>query len=302
MSSYPKEPLKENPSTYVVQDRGNLHEMRRLEVQDMLVTTGMGGVLPEIADPTSLRSVLDVGCGTGDWLIETAKTYPMIEQLFGGDISSKMLDYARIKAETQQVSERVQFKAMDALRVLEFPDSSFDLVNQRLGLSWLRTWEWKKILIEYQRVTRPGGIIRITESDLIFESNSPALTKLNNLLLQAFRASGRFFTERSDGMTSELVRLMRQHNIKNVQSHLHTLVFQAGTEAGQSFSEDMAYGFRTALPFMHKWIRVPSDYEEIYQQALKEMQATDFVVTWTLLTAWGTRSQDGVRLLMRGLQ
>src|SRR5579859_4380934 len=98
MSPYPTEPLREHPSTYVVQDRGNLDEMRRLKIQDMLVTTGMGGVLSELPDPTSLRRVLDVGCGTGDWLIETAKTYPTIEILFGGDISGKMIEYARAQA------------------------------------------------------------------------------------------------------------------------------------------------------------------------------------------------------------
>ena len=42
----------------------------------------------------------------------------------------------------------------------------------------------------------------------------------------------------------------------------------------------------------HKWTSVPDDYEEIYQQMLTEMQQPDFVATWTLLTAWGTRSPD----------
>jgi hypothetical protein len=49
-----------------------------------------------------------------------------------------------------------------------------------------------------------------------------------------------------------------------------------------------------------KWTAVPSDYEETYQQALKEMQQPDFVAKWTILTAWGTR-RDGGRLSMRGL-
>lgn len=30
------------------------------------------------------------------------------------------------------------------------------------------------------------------------------------------------------------------------------------------------------------------DYDAIYQQALKEMQQSDFYVTWNFLTAWGT--------------
>src|SRR5215469_2417565 len=96
----PTKPENEHPSAYFVQDRSNVEEMTRLSIQDKMLTTGMGGVLPELADPTNLRRVLDVGCGTGGWLMETARTYPTIEKLIGADISLKMLAYARNQAET----------------------------------------------------------------------------------------------------------------------------------------------------------------------------------------------------------
>ena len=205
--SYATVKLREHPSTYFVQDRSNLEEMTRLEIQDHMLTVGMGGVLPELADPTSLRHLLDVGCGTGGWLRETALAYPTIEILFGGDISGKMLTHAAALAEAEHLSERVQFRTMDALRALEFRDSSFDLLNQRLGTSWLRTWEWTKILVEYHRVVRPGGIIRITESAIV-ESNSPALTALCNIVLEALYHSGCFFTQSHDGIIGKLPQLM----------------------------------------------------------------------------------------------
>lgn len=292
---------REHPSTYFVQDRSNQEEMNRLEIQDKMITAGMGGVLPELSDPTLLRRVLDVGCGTGGWLIETAKTYSTIEKLVGADISGKMLDYARAQAEAQQLEKRVLFQTTDALRALPFADDYFDLVNQRLGVSWLRTWEWRKILLEHQRVCRPSGIIRITEG-IGAESNSPALTKLNTIALSAFHHSGNLWTAQSSGITDEVVRLMTQHGIQDVQSKVHTLVYSQGTNAHQSFCEDMRRVFRVALPFFHKWTRVPNDYDEICEIALKEMQSADFVATGTLLTAWGTRSDKGGRLLMRGLQ
>ena len=295
------EPPREHPSTYVVEDRSNRQEMERLDIQDKMLTMGMGGVLPELADPGSLRRVLDVGCGTGGWLIETAQTYPTIEKLVGADISGKMLDYARTKAEAQQLGKRVQFKTMDALRVLEFPDASFDLVNQRFGFSWLRTWEWRKLLLEYQRVCRPGGIIRITETEPGLQSNSPALLKLSSITLETFFNSGRLFTKSNEGITGELVRLMTQYNIQDVQSRVHVLVHRAGTVEFQYFYEDIKHAYRTVLPFFQKWTRIPRDYEETYQQALKEIQQPDFVATGTLLTAWGTRSHSGEDMLMRGL-
>jgi ubiquinone/menaquinone biosynthesis C-methylase UbiE len=300
--SNPREPSREQASTYFVEDRSSLDEMARLEVQDQMITTEMGGVLPELADPTMLRRVLDVGCGTGGWLMKTARAYPMIEKLVGTDISSKMIAHARAQAKALGLDERVDFQTMDALRMLEFPAASFNLVNQRLAASWLRTWEWKKILLEYQRVSRPGGIIRITESNFIFESNSPALTKINALTLEAFYRSGRLFTPSGNGLISELVRLMTQCGIADVKSRVYTLVYRAGTETGQQFYEEALRSFRLFLPFYQKWTRVPEDYKETCQQALEEIRHPDFVGTWTLLTAWGLCSEEEKSISLRGLR
>src|SRR5262249_31999611 len=150
------------------------------------------------------------------------------------------------------------------------PPASFDLVNQRLGFSWLRTWDWKKLLLEHQRVCRPGGIIRISEPTLAVESQSPALTTLLESILTAFHHSGRLFTERSDGVISELVPLMEQHGIQEVSSQVHTLIWRAGTPEGDSFYHDILHLFRTVLPFLEKWTRVPDDYRTLHQQAITE--------------------------------
>src|SRR5262249_30880903 len=101
---------QEHPSTYFVQDRSNVDEMTRLRIQDQMVTAGMGGVLSEQDDPARFQSVLDVGCGTGDWLIEVAKQYPTIRRLVGVDISAKMVEYARGQATEQGVDDRVEFQ------------------------------------------------------------------------------------------------------------------------------------------------------------------------------------------------
>ncbi len=280
-------PFREQPSTYFVQDRSNEEEMIRLQIQDQMITSGMGGVLSEQTDPGRFRQILDVGCGTGDWLIEAAMTYPNLSLLVGVDVSSKMLEYARAQAARQQVGERIEFHVMDALRMLEFPPASFDLVNQRLGMSYLRTWDWPKLLNEFQRVARPMAVIRVTESNFP-ASSSPALTRLSDQFIRALSQAGHLFIpDDTNGVIKDLARLLERQGLSNVQTHLHTLEYRAGTTEGQSFYEDVMHMFRTLLPFFRKWSHVPDDYDEIYHQALHDIQQPGFVATWTLLTVWG---------------
>jgi ubiquinone/menaquinone biosynthesis C-methylase UbiE len=286
----PPESKNEHPSTYFVEDRSNREEMNRLQIQDHLYTASMGGVLPEQPDPTRFQRVLDVGCGTGNWLIELAQTVPSCTRLVGVDVSLKFIEYAREQAKDAQVSDRVEFHVADALRLLEFPDKSFDLVNHRLASSWLRTWDWRKLLQEYRRVCRPGGVVRITEYEGMGTNNSPASSRFGELSSAALYQAGHFFTPTNEGMTGELVHLFEQHGLRQVRTRLSPLEYHAGTPEWQGFFENSKLFGRTILPFLRKWTRVPDDYEEIYQQMLCEMLQPDFVATWCLVTVWGTPS------------
>jgi ubiquinone/menaquinone biosynthesis C-methylase UbiE len=287
-----KDPRSEHSSTYFVQDRSNKEELNRLLVQDRMLTASMGGVLTEQRDPSSLRRVLDVGCGTGGWLIDVAHTYPSIERLVGVDVSARMVDYARSQAKIQQIEDRVEFRTMDALLMLEFPPEYFDLVNQRTAAGYLRTWDWPKLLSEYWRVLRPEGVARITEGDWLGKSSSLALNRLLELVMAAFYQAGHSFTPTSDGVISELAPLLERWGFHQVKTRSHTPEYRAGTPEGQYFFEDMQLTFRTVLPFLKKWMRVPDDYQEIFAQALNDMQQPDFVATGDLLTAWGVKSSD----------
>lgn len=278
---------KEQPSTYFVQDRKSEQELTRLTLQDRMITAGMGGVLPEQSDPSALRRVLDVGCGTGGWMIEAARVYPEMS-LVGIDISQRMIEYARAQATDRQVDQRVEFQVMDALLMLEFPTAFFDLVNLRLGSSFLRTWEWPKMLSELRRVTRGGGIIRVTECEVI-QSNISALTRLNEMHQCALFRSGHLFADERTALTTHLLPLLSRHGCQHVQSKTHAIEFRAGMPEEEAFSRDMMLAFQTFRPFLEKWGCAAQDYDDIYQQAFKELRQSDFHATWNFLTAWGTK-------------
>jgi ubiquinone/menaquinone biosynthesis C-methylase UbiE len=290
------DPARQYSSTYAV-DRSNQDEMTRLTVQDQMITEAMGGPLPEQPNAASFKRILDIGCGTGGWLIEAAKTYPNVMQLVGIDVNNKMIEYARRQAQEAGVSDRVEFHVMDALLALEFPKDYFDLVNARFITSFMRTWNWPKLLNEMQRIARPDAIIRITEIARVSTSTSSPML-MSKAMGDALYNSGHLFkpgkadefsSEGTVGVADELPRLMSQYGVQNVQVSRSTLEFRQGTPGGDSFAEDLRLGFRTAAPFIRKWAQLPENYEELYKQAVNETQQPGFVASWDLVTVWGTR-------------
>lgn len=285
----PRDPRKQaQPNTYLGQNQPVKDELYRLTLQSNLITASMGGPLADLPDPSIFHRVLDIGCGAGSWIIETAEKYPTLS-LVGIDINQRMIDYAREQALTHQVNERVKFQSMDALLALGFPSESFDLVHLRLGLSFLRTWDWSKLLTEILRVTRPGGMLRVTDTEVIQPSTSPAHLQLTGMSLCALFRAGHLFTQETTGLTAHLANLLTRHGYQQVQTKNYALEYQAGTIEGQAFYEDMKHIFHLLHPFYQKWGCAPADYEAIYQQALNEMQQPDFHATWNLLSSWGTK-------------
>jgi ubiquinone/menaquinone biosynthesis C-methylase UbiE len=276
----------ELPSTYIVQDRQNKEELTRLVIQDQMFTAAMGGVLSEQADPKSLKRILDIGCGAGGWLIQTALSYPTMS-LVGIDISPRMIDYARTQAEEHHVAERVKFQVMDALGLAGLPNATFDLVNLRFGSSFLRTWEWSKVLRDALRIMRPGATMRLTDAEILQPSTSAALSSLCEMFLCALYRSNHLFAQASTGLTAHLAPLLRELRYQQVQMQDYTLEYRAGTAEGESFYQDAMHVFRTARPFLQKWGCVSKDYDILYQQLLEEIRQPDFQASVHFLTAWG---------------
>jgi ubiquinone/menaquinone biosynthesis C-methylase UbiE len=103
--------------------------------------------------PKKGMSVLDVGCGTGNFSIKLAK---MGLNVTGIDVSDNMLDVARDKAKKGGLS--IDFINMDA-RDMIFEDESFDGVISMAAIEFIQ--ESEKVLNEMFRVVKKGGKIVI---------------------------------------------------------------------------------------------------------------------------------------------
>jgi ubiquinone/menaquinone biosynthesis C-methylase UbiE len=286
MSSRPQK--KGYSGTYFVEDQQDREELLRLANQDQIVTASMGGVLAEQTAPSTFQRVLDVACGLGGWVVEAAQVYPEMS-LVGIDINQRMIRYARAQAAAHHINDRVEFHLMDALHPLEFPDASFDLVNLRFAISFMRTWDWPRLLGELLRVVRPGGVVRLTDEEVIHQSTSPASMQFCEMVLCALFRSQHLFAQESAGLTAHLAPLLSQHGCQQVQTRAYSLQYRAGTPEGQAYAKNGEYVLRTLRPFLQKWGCMIRDYNTIRRQVLKEIQRPDFCATWHLLTAWGIK-------------
>jgi SAM-dependent methyltransferase len=104
--------------------------------------------------------LLDVGCGLGDAGIALAPDLGDDGELVGVDVSSRMIDAARSRADDMRC--RVRFSVGDAA-ALDEPDDSFDAVRSERTLQWVR--DPRSAVAAMSRVARPGGQVSLIDSD-----------------------------------------------------------------------------------------------------------------------------------------
>lgn len=105
-------------------------------------------------------SLLDVGCGTGNFTRDVAPIVAPNGKVVGLDLSEAMLGVANTRA--SEAGLQIDYHLGDAA-ALPFADAQFDAVRSERLLQYLP--DPAKALAEMMRVTRPGGRVAATEVD-----------------------------------------------------------------------------------------------------------------------------------------
>jgi len=272
-------------------DAKNSAETARLLYQDRFTTEQMGGVLREYSPErmSALEYVLDLACGPGGWVVDLA--YALQDtQVVGVDSNANNIAYAQSQARAQGL-DNARFQVMDILKPLDFPDSSFDLINARLLFGFMPKRAWVPLLQECQRILRPGGIMRMTEiSD--GTSTSLACSQLNAKVSKALFLTGQSFSP--DGQTLGIVpmlgRFLLDAGYINLGRMAAPVDASARMDAHWQFYQNFKVLNRLLKPFLLQMqVTTSEEFEQFYEQALEDIESDAFCALNFIYTVWGEK-------------
>lgn len=278
------EEVPQKANTYIF-NAESAAEMNRLTIQDRLLTKEMGGLLPDGVDPSSLHKVLDVACGPGGWALDLAYAYRHME-VVGIDLSEKMVQYA-----TSRKWPNATFRVMDVRQPLDFPDDTFDFINARLLFGFMPKASWPNLLKECIRIVRPGGSIRLTESESAI-SNSPVFEKLQLMMAHSLYLTGQTFSPSGIqiGITPMLSGFLRTAGCEHIRHSSFAVDFSADGDAHGYMYQNFQIGLLISQPFLRKMNDIGEvELAELCNQALKEMESAEFRGIWYHLSTWGRK-------------
>jgi SAM-dependent methyltransferase len=254
---------------------GQASELERLQLQSRVWEPSGRRLLEEIGDGRGAHA-LDVGCGVLGWLRVLSEWVGPDGHVTGIDFDEGMLAAAEKFATEEGLSNVALVK--DDLFASQLEPDSFDLVHARFEICPLG--RAREQMETYVRLARPGGTLVLEDPDAgswHFNPRAPALERLIELIIEAFRLSG------GDWGASRM--------------HLH-LLRDFGIE-GSVRAEVVA------LPPGHPYLRLPLQFADALEERLLSLVTADELetlrnegeaelqeplrwgTTFTLLQCWG---------------
>jgi SAM-dependent methyltransferase len=254
---------------------GQASELERLQLQSRVWEPSGRRLLEEIGDGRGARA-LDVGCGVLGWLRVLSEWVGPDGEVTGTDIDEAMLAVAdRFAAEE---GLRNVGLAKDDLFASELEPDSFDLVHARYEICPLGRGHEQ--METYIRLARPGGTIVLEDPDTgswHFNPPAPALERLIELIVEAFRLSGGDW-----GAGRQHLELLGEFGIEgNVRADVVAL------SPGHPYLR-LPLQFAASLEERLLSLVTADDLEELRKQGEAELQEPGrWGTTFTLLQCWG---------------
>ncbi len=225
-------------------------------------------------------------------MFDVAKAYPHL-WVAGIDDVPLMIAIAKEQAlaagSNAMPLPNVAFHLAHHLASLDFSDGAFDFIHARCLGPKLTCLTWPALVKECLRLLAPGGVAPITELELPV-TNSPNCKWFFELIAQAYNLAGKVLSGGNSalGIAVALPHLVRSTGFSSVQCHTSLLDFSKDYPEQDSVLQNAVIALRHIQPFLIDWGVVSSgEIEQIYQLAITEMRAGNFIGLAIVLTVHG---------------
>lgn len=130
------------------------------DIMSMGMIQGWHRFMMRKAGDLKAKKCLDIGTGTGEIAFLLAEDAGEEGEVYGVDITPKMLEFAEIKMKEKDLPKPVIFEVGNALD-LKFEDNTFDVVTS--GYMLRNVTDVQKAINEMYRVLKPGGKAVVAE-------------------------------------------------------------------------------------------------------------------------------------------
>lgn len=246
-----------------------------MKVQTFLYEQGL--MLPLEVDLTNVWRMLDVACGSGQWVRDMATWSPDMV-IVGIDRQDEVIEQARYLSDLWRLSNTA-FLVGNMYHMTEIEDNSFDLVHARFLGPAVALQAWPLLLQACLRVCRVGGTFVWTEASFP-TTNSAACQHWWGWMEKAIMRMGN-----TPDVTQFMAQLLRDVNCVRMQ-HIETVLDMS---AGAPLHEYM-YRHCSALllhtkPFLLKYdVADEQEIDAVCQQMMLDLYSDTFEATWTLIT------------------
>ncbi|RIA89536.1 S-adenosyl-L-methionine-dependent methyltransferase [Glomus cerebriforme] len=207
--------------------------------------------------------VLDSGCGPGTWILDMANSYN--KSIFVGiDLSSSMFPSTINK----NTPDNVVFLERNILDGFPFPSETFDFVHQGfMNLAFTEN-QWQQVILDMVRITKPGGWIEITETDIETYFAGPLTKKFMKSYhdLLNIRGINPFIVTRIENFlqaTNKVVDIHVEHKSTSLGSH--------GKKLGEFLSCNQWASISHAKAYFCEFMGIPiDDYDGFVEKIKKE--------------------------------
>ncbi|KAJ7668040.1 S-adenosyl-L-methionine-dependent methyltransferase [Mycena rosella] len=177
----------------------DLVEQERLILQHETLKKLFGNkILLAPVDLGENDKVLDVGTGTGIWMLDLAASIDPSVSMVGVNIETHLFPTSHPK--------NVEFRVGSVTDLPSEWSDTFWLVHQRLLMAALQISEWPVALREIYRVLRPGGWMQLCESTAFSEGpypNQPCLEKFAGMY-RCLANSRKLYADCAEGLPNML--------------------------------------------------------------------------------------------------